>query len=718
MTTDGAAQPTEPTSPLMPPAGAPLRYSRWDGTQQVAELSAESVLSALSDDLLAHGDLDHALRNLMQRGMSSPEGGEFKGLSDLVRQLREERRQRLEQYDLGGVMDNIQEQLEEVLRLERDGIADWNANRNADPSAPGTEQSADQSGDASAGANATDGAQGGTPSGDDDFSQQLLKQIAEQKQDFLRGLPQDAAGQVKALQDYEFLSPEAKQKFDELMSELRQAATDSLFKDMQDMVQNMSDGDLERMQQMMHALNDMLAQRIDGEEPDFDAFMQEFGDMFGPNPPQSLDELLEQMQQQMAAMQSLMASMSPEQREQLQSLFQNKFGDPGLELEMMRLSQRMQMLNPNPSAYPFRGDQPLDLQSAMRLMSEMQDIDELAKQMQRLQYGAGDLDSLDLERLRDLLGQDAVDQVDQMKQMRELLEQAGFIRDDGDGWELTPRGTRMIGENTLREIYAQLKNHSIGNHPVNRNGRIGDRTEDTKTYEFGDAFNLDMTRTLRNALERNGRGSPVKLHPDDFEVFRNELVTRTATVLLLDLSWSMARRGAFYAAKKVALAMQNLISSQYPRDSLYLVGFSAYARELQQHELPQLQWDEYMLGTNIQHALQIADRLLARHSGCTKQVIMITDGEPTSHMEHGVAQFAYPPTAQTIRETMKAVNHCTRRQITINTFMLDESEYLRDFVEGMTRVNGGRAFYTTPEQLGEYILVDYVAHKRKRLARG
>ena len=683
------------------------RFSLWDGTQASQELDADALLSALADDLLNHGDLEQALRSLMQRGMRTPQMN-MRGITDFVKQLREERKRRLEKYDLGGVMDDVQRQLKEILDLERKQIQQWQNQ---------AEEPAGNAPDAATGEPRSSAAPAPADSGADQFSQNLLRNIARDKQQFLEQLPQDPAGQVQKLQDYEFLSPEAKQKFDELMEQLKKAVTETFFKNIEQMVKQMSSGDMQRMKDMMKALNDMLSQRSDGQEPDFDKFMEQFGDMFGPNPPKSLDELLAQMQEQMAAMQSLMASMSAEQRDQLQQLFQNKFGDPQLEVEMLRLSQHMHRLNPDANAYPFRGDQPVDLEAAMRLMREMQDIDQLARELQRLQYGAGDIESIDLDKLRDLLGDEAADQLDQMKRLKQTLEKAGMIRNENGNWEMTPRGTRMIGQKSLGEIYAQLKKHALGNHTVSRDGRMGERTDDTKAFEFGDPFNLHMTRTLRNALEREGRGAPIHLVADDFEIYRNEIVTRTATVLMIDLSWSMARRGAFHAAKKVALALHNLISSQFPRDSLYLVGFSAYARELQAHELPTLHWDEYMLGTNIQHALQISERLLARHAGGTRQVIMITDGEPTSHMEDGVAQFAYPPSPVTIRETLKAVRLCSKRGITINTFMLDQSYYLKEFVESLTRINGGRAFYTTPEQLGEYILVDYVSHRRKKIAR-
>jgi uncharacterized protein with von Willebrand factor type A (vWA) domain len=273
----------------------------------------------------------------------------------------------------------------------------------------------------------------------------------------------------------------------------------------------------------------------------------------------------------------------------------------------------------------------------------------------------------------------------------------------------------MIGQNALAEIFKQLKNQEIGNHPVPQSGRHGERLDETKSYEFGDPFHLDMRRTIMNAIEREGPSTPVKLQPDDFEIYRSELVTQTATVLMVDLSWSMALRGSFQAAKKVALALQNLIKAQYPRDSLYIVGFSALARELKPQDLPYVRWDESVVGTNMHHALMIAERLLAKHRGATRQILMISDGEPTAHLENGRSQFAYPPSPITIRETLKAVKRVTQQDITINTFMLDRNYYLKEFVNQLAKINGGRVFYTTPDQLGEYMLVDYVQHKRKKI---
>lgn len=546
----------------------------------------------------------------------------------------------------------------------------------------------------------------------------MLRRIAERKQQFLDDLPPDAAGQMKELQNYEFLNPDAQRRFQELTEQLRQAMTNQFFQNVQEMVEQMSEGDLQRMKDMVRDLNDMLAQRMRGQDPDFDSFMEQYGDMFGDNPPQSLDDLIEQMQAQMQAMQSLMQSLPSDQREQLQSLLADRLGDPELESELSELAQNLDFLNPggeDPSSYPFRGDEEIDLQAAMNLMNEMHNIDDLESDLERAQY-TGELDHVDLDQLRELLGDDAVDQFDDLKRLLEVLEEAGYVRREGEEWQLTPRGTRMIGQSALQEIYRQLKKQDIGNHPVPEQGRHGERLDESKPYEFGDPFYLDMRRTIMNALEREGRGAPVALAPDDFEVYRSELVTSTATVLMVDLSWSMALRGSFQAAKKVALALQNLIRSQYPKDSLYVIGFSAYARELKPQELPYVRWDESVLGTNMHHALLLAERLLAKHRAGAKQILLISDGEPTAHLERGRSQFAYPPSPITIRETLKAVKRVTQQDIRINTFMLDRNYYLKEFVNQLAKINGGRVFYTTPDRLGEYLLVDYVQHKRKKIS--
>jgi uncharacterized protein with von Willebrand factor type A (vWA) domain len=276
---------------------------------------------------------------------------------------------------------------------------------------------------------------------------------------------------------------------------------------------------------------------------------------------------------------------------------------------------------------------------------------------------------------------------------------------------------RRIGQNALSDLFARLTQDRLGRHQVDPTGIGHERAYETKAYEFGDPFNLNIERTVRNAVQRAGGGTPVQLAPEDFEVDRTENLTRTSTVLMVDLSLSMPMRDNFLAAKKVAMALHSLISTQYPRDYLGIVGFSEVARELKAEQLPEVSWD-FVYGTNMQHAFLLSRRLLGRQTG-TKQIIMITDGEPTAHLlPGGEVFFNYPPVRETVEATLTEVARCTREGIRINTFMLDATGYLKDFVEKLTRLNQGRAFFTTPETLGDYVLVDFIEQKRAQRGRG
>jgi uncharacterized protein with von Willebrand factor type A (vWA) domain len=711
-----------------------FRYSEWDGTQEIPSLDADELLEALTDDLMNFGDLQHAMRNLLQRGMRDSQGNRLQGLRDLLQQLRQQRRNTLDRYNLSSVIDDIKKRLDEILGMERatidrrldeaTGGAPQSPDANAGEPAPRHEGAPPEANAPASGQQQTSGqgdasgagAERGQPAaGDRDQFAEMLKNIADRKKSFLDSLPPDTAGAVKALQNYEFMDPEAQHKFTELMDMLKKAMTETFFKDMYNQIANMSPEDMARMKQMVKDLNQMLSDRLAGGEPDFEKFMQQYGDLFGPNPPQTLDELVERLQGQAAQMQNLLDSLPGDMRQQLQELLADKVGDPDLQAELSELQTNLEFLSPMRdmrNQYPFRGDEELDLNEAMGVMDKMQSMDDLERQIERTQYG-GDIDDIDEEKLKDLLGDEASETLDQLKKFLEVLEEQGYIRRKGNSYELTPRGTRKIGQKALGEIYSQLKDDSFGKHAIRDTGHGGERADDTKKYEFGDPFHLALDKTIMNSLQREGPSLPVRLDKDDFEVYRSEQLTQTATVMMVDLSWSMALRGSFQAAKKVALALNNLIRSQFSRDSLYIIGFSAYARELKAEQLPYVRWDESVLGTNMHHALMLAQNLLAKHTAGTKQIIMISDGEPTAHLERGRSYFAYPPSPITIRETLKEVKRATRKGITINTFMLDRNYYLKEFVNQVAKINKGRVFYTTPDKLGQYILVDYVKNKRK-----
>jgi uncharacterized protein with von Willebrand factor type A (vWA) domain len=450
----------------------------------------------------------------------------------------------------------------------------------------------------------------------------------------------------------------------------------------------------------------------------FAEFMDNYGDMF-PGDPQSLDELLQQMAQQMAAMSQMLASMSPEQRAQLQALSEALLEDMDLRWQVDRLGANLRNAFPQmgwDQGRDFQGQDPLGFSQAASMMNELGDLDALENLLSQA-ANPGALADVDIDRARQLLGPDAARSLEQLARMTKQLSEAGLIDQKDGRLELTPKGLRQIGRNALADLFSRLVKDRMGRHSVERIGIGHERTYETKAYEWGDPFNLSIERTVRNAVGRAGSGTPVRLQPDDFEVERTETMTRTSTVLLVDLSLSMPMRDNFLAAKKTAMALHSLITTQYPRDYLGLIGFGELARELRPQDLPEVSWD-YTYGTNMQHALVLARRLLSRQTG-TKQVIMITDGEPTAHLlADGSPFFSYPPAPETVQLTLEEVVRCTRERITINTFMLDATGYLRAFVEKMTQLNRGRAFFTTPETLGDYVLVDFLDQKRTQRGGG
>jgi uncharacterized protein with von Willebrand factor type A (vWA) domain len=411
--------------------------------------------------------------------------------------------------------------------------------------------------------------------------------------------------------------------------------------------------------------------------------------------------------------------MTPEQRAQLQGLAEALLEDMDLRWQVDALSRNLQNAFPNlpwNQSMNFEGSDPLQMGQMPGLLQTLGDLDELENLM-RSATQPGELAEVDLDRARDLLGDDAARSLEKLAELTRMLEEAGLIEQREGRMELTPRAIRAIGQKALSDLYRKLFQDRGGRHEIERVGVGHERAYEHKPYEFGDPFNLNVEQTIRNAIRRGGGGTPVRLTHEDFEVERTEMTTRSATVLLLDVSMSMPMRDNFLPAKKVAMALHSLITSQFPQDYFGLVSFGRVAREVKPERLPELSWD-FEYGTNMQHALLLARRMLSKQSG-TKQVIMVTDGEPTAHITpQGDAYFNYPPDYETVEQTMREVLRCTRDGIRINTFMLDESYYLRDFVERMTKVNRGRAFYTSPDTLGDYVLVDFLEDRRRHRRAG
>lgn len=340
------------------------------------------------------------------------------------------------------------------------------------------------------------------------------------------------------------------------------------------------------------------------------------------------------------------------------------------------------------------------------------------------QRGMGDPSDLDLDEIRKLLGDEAYENLKYLRGVEQKLEEEGYIMRSGQGLRLTAKGIRKIGDKALREIFQMLNKSRWGDHETAVRGYQGDRLDQTKKYEFGDALNMNIGETLMNALENGKRSIPVKIGPEDFSVHETEFSTSSETVLLIDVSYSMLMNDALHAGKKVALALHRLIETKYPQDTLHLVAFRSNAKLIKAEDLPSIVSLTYFMehGTDIKEALRYARQLLGPHKAANRQIILITDGEPTAatldqggrlHSGWGSALLH----GRIVRETLKEVKRCTLSGITINTFMLGVDYYRRGFIDQLSRINTGRVFYTSPDQMGNYIVVDYIANKRKRIGR-
>ncbi len=728
-------------------------YSRWDGSQHIEGLDADDILKALSDDYMENGNLQQALKRLMQDGIRNEDGQRAMGLRELMERLRSQRNQQLNRYNMAsGVMDDLREKLEEIKQMERDGIQSRLDNTGQDnqqqsPSDQSGQPNQQQPGDQPSDTQSQDGQQGqqgqqgqrgqqqsgsqsgqqsqmgqqgqSSEGGNDDLTpeqmRKMLEMIAKRKQDYLDKLPEDIPGQIKSLSEYDFMDDEAREKFKELVESLQQQMMQQFFQGMQQSLQNMTPEDIAKMREMMRDLNKMLRERQEGREPDFDSFMQKHGEYFpGVN---SLDDLIEQMQMQMAAMQGIMDNLSPEQRQELQDLMEQLMGDDRIRVDMMELAQNLEALSPMEqmrTRFPFRGDETLPMNEAMRMMSQLQQMEGLEDQLQEARR-LDDLEAIDSEKVKSLLGDEEYQSIEELKALMKMLEEAGYIQKKGTQWELTARGMRKIGQKALQDIFNKLKRDGFGRHISPFRGIGGERTDESKAYQFGDPFLIDLEKTLMNSIHRNGVGTPVRLQKDDFEVYRTEFITQSSTVLMIDMSMSMIYNGCQPAAKKVAVALESLIRSQFPRDNLYIVGFSFIAREYKADELVEMGRFDNSTGTNMAHGLMLSRQLLARHRGVNKQIIMITDGGPTVWYEEsqGGWQFDYPPNPWAEKQALLEAQRCTRENITINTFMLEDDRWMVAFVNQMAEINHGRTFYADKNNLGEYLLVDYLNSKKK-----
>jgi uncharacterized protein with von Willebrand factor type A (vWA) domain len=667
-----------------------ISYSRWDGSQAEA-FSADDVLEHIADELLnGERGLEGALRRLLQHGAEFPSGRRAMGLRELLERMRGARRQRQSQYNLAASLDDIRRKLDEVVDTERKGIE----RRQTTQDAPGAS---------------------------DPMFRELLDRLARERLAQLDQLPNDLGGRLQTLRDYDFLNPQARQQFQDLLDSLQQQLLETTFQGLRQGIQSLTPEALNQIRQMTRELNELLQRRLDGEQPDISEFMRRWGHFF-PEGIHNVDQLAEHLRDQMAQLQGLLNAMSPEMRRELEGLLDSVFRDQALQQELRCLAEAMHEMFPGfgEPGDEFSGDEPVSLRDALKLMGEMDQISQAEKDLLDA-VQSNDASRVDADRIGRLLGDEARMMTEQLQQLARMLREAGLIERGQRGWQLTPQATRRIGDNALREIFGRLRDSGLlGRHTLEHRGTGVDRLDETRRYAFGDAMSLDVNRTLMNAVLREGRGTPVRLRPDDFEVYQAEQLTTCSTLIMLDMSMSMMGR-RFQAGRKVALALDSLIRSQYPRDTLQVVAFSYFVLPLDPGMLLDTAWIENGGGTNFQEALRQARLLLAPHKHGTRQIIMITDGEPTTYYGrwrwHDEADDGeLDADLGGVGETLREVARCTREGITINVFMMDRHQSPAEsaFVRSMLRLNKGRAFFASSDQLGEYILLDYLGRKSGR----
>ncbi|TQM54535.1 hypothetical protein [Humibacillus xanthopallidus] len=679
------------------------RYSPWTGGADplAPPFDVRSALDEVGRDVMAGGSLRESLRELLRRGMDGRRG--LDDLAERVRRLREAARRR---GDLGGTLDQVRAMLDQALAMERDQLA-------------GEE-------------------------GDD-------ARLAEMD---LATIPDDVAGAVRALSSHEWHSAEAKATYDAIAQMLQREIVGAQFEGMKQALSGNDPEAMQRVKDMLADLNDLLAAHARDEDTTdrFRDFMDKHGDLF-PEQPETVDELIDALARRQAAAERLMASLSPEQREQLAQLMADALGDPDLASQMSQLADNLRALRPGLDrrgpVQQGQGVESLGWGQAVDAVAELADLEQLQEQLGQGYFGAT-LDDVDVERLEQYLGADAATDMEALRQLERELERQGFVTRGDDGLRLTPRAIRRLGETALRRVFQQVDAASRGDHDDRAAGQADEPTGLTRQWEFGDELPLDTVRTVSNALQRSARargtghwtgsgtaatssrahlptgpGEPaygtggvaygtggVELLVEDFEVAETERRARAAVALCVDMSFSMMQEGRWGPMKQTALALSHLVQTRYRHDALQIIGFNIAARRLTPVELAEAE-PEWVQGTNLQHALMLASRHLRRHPDAEPVVLVVTDGEPTAHIEtDGHPTFHWPATQATLRATVAQVDELRRSGAQLNVFMLGDDPGLARFVDAVARRAGGRVFTPDIARLGEYVVADYLRARR------
>ncbi|MER7442260.1 vWA domain-containing protein [Micromonospora avicenniae] len=648
-------------------AGNRFRYGQWRGGPDplAPPYDVREAVDAVGAEVLAGGSLRETLRDLLRRG---PNGR--RGLDELAARARRMRREALRRGDLDGAVTRSQALLDQALAAERDELR-----------------------------------------GREDDAARFAETV-------LDNLPRSTARAVQELSGYQWASEEARRTYQQILDGLRDDVLGQRFAGLRDAVRATADpAAQQRLGEMMHDLNDLLARHARSEDTGdaFAEFMRRHGEFF-PEQPKDVDELIDVLARRAAAGERLMRSLSDRQREELAGLMQQSLGEQ-LAGEMSQLDAHLRALRPDLGwgrGERVRGEQPLGYGEATGVLDEIAELDDLLDQLDQEHPGAT-LDDVDVEAVARTLGRDAADDVRRLRELERELRRQGWVTRDAEGLTLSPKALRRLGGTALRRVFADLTAGPRGQHDLRSAGAAGEVSGASRPWEYGDEQPLDVVRTLTRAVRRAGPSVPVQLAVEDFEVVETERRASAAVALCVDLSYSMISQGRWGPMKQTALALSHLMATRFPQDALQIIGFGREAMPLTQHELAAVEPDMEQ-GTNLQHALRLAGRHLRRHPDAEPVVLVVTDGEPTAHLDpdDGEAYFHWPPLPETIEATIREVDRLARYRATLNLFMLGDDPGLRRFVDAVARRSKGRMFTPDPDDLGEYVVSDYLRSRQRR----
>jgi uncharacterized protein with von Willebrand factor type A (vWA) domain len=620
-----------------------------------------SAVDQIGRDVMEGSSPRQALQELLRRGLDGR-----RGLDDLTRQVWQRRRDLQRDNRLDGTLQEVRELLQRALDAERESL------------------------------------------GNEDSDDARFREMQ------LDALPNDTGGAVRELNEYDWRSAEARQAYEDIRDLLGREMLDQRFQGMKQAMENATPEDVERINSMLTDLNDLLEHHAHGQDTtdEFREFMQKHGDFF-PENPQNTDELADLLAQRAAAAQRMLNSMSAEQRAELMELSQQAFGDPRLAQQMARLDAQLQAMRPGEDwegSGRFRGENPMGMGEATRALEELGQLDNLAEQLSQSYPGAR-LDDIDLDALTEMLGEQAGVDARTLAQLERELQRQGLFERAADGsLLLSPKALRRLGQSILRDVAEQLSGRS-GQRDTRQAGAAGDATGATRPWAFGDTEAWSVPRTLLNAQLRRAGGDPRVLDVSDVEIVETEQRTRAAVSLLVDTSWSMVAEGRWVPMKRTALALHQLISTRFRGDALQLVTFGRHAQSVELGELVGLE-GAYAQGTNLHHALLLAGQHLRRNSDATPVVLVVTDGEPTAHLEpDGEAYFDYPPSPYTVRATIGELDKLAGLKVAFTFFVLGDDPRLAVFMDDVAKRVGGRVVNPTLDGLGAEVVADYLKRR-------